>query len=84
MKVIWSPLAIERAAEAAAAQRWLEGLFKTVDRLQRFPYSGRVLPEIGLADYREMLYGSYRVIYKIKKNAKRLFDTGEITDNPPR
>lgn len=46
MKVVWSPLAINRAAEEAsfigedkpqAAQRWLEGLFTAVDRLETFP-----------------------------------------------
>jgi plasmid stabilization system protein ParE len=92
LKVVWSPLAIQRAAEAAA-RRWLEGLFKTVDRLERFPHSGRVLPEIGLPEYREVLYGSHRVIHKVQKktvailtirHSKQLFDSGEITDNPPR
>jgi plasmid stabilization system protein ParE len=60
-------LAIARAAEAAAfiagdkreaAHRWLEGLFRSVDRLQRFPRSGRVLPEIGSPEYREIPYRS--------------------------
>jgi toxin ParE1/3/4 len=77
VKLVWSPLAIARAAEAAAfiagdkreaAHRWLEGLFRSVDRLQRFPRSGRVLPEIGSPEYREIPYRSHRVIYKVQKS----------------
>ncbi len=73
MKIKWSPLAIERAYEEAryiaddkpeAALRWLEGLFEATDRLQQFPDAGRVVPEIGDASYRELIYHrSHRVIY---------------------
>lgn len=74
MKLIWSPLAIERAYEEAhfiaadkpdAALRWLEGLFEAVDRLERFPDSGRIVPEIGLPEYRELVYRkSHRIVYR--------------------
>ena len=49
MKIIWSPLAIQRAYEAAAdiagnkpeaALRWLDGLFNVTDGLEMFPESG--------------------------------------------
>lgn len=78
MKVIWSPLAVERAYEEAryiaedkpdAALRWLDGLFKSTDRLERFARSGRVVAEIGLPEYREIIYKSHRVIYRLGKNA---------------
>jgi len=93
---------VQRAEEAAAfiardkpqaARLWIEGLLKCVDRLERFPYSGRVLPEIGSPEYREISHRSHRVIYKIQKStaailtirhSKRLFDVGEITDNRSR
>ena len=77
MKIIWSPLAIERAYEHAryiaqdkpeAALRWLDGLFKVTDRLERFPKSGRVVREIASEDYREVVYRSHRVIYRIDKS----------------
>lgn len=77
MKVIWSPLAIERAYEAAAfiaqdkpeaALAWLDRLFKSTDRLESFPESGRVVPEIGLPEYREIVHEkSYRVIYRLEE-----------------
>ena len=77
MKIVWSPLAIERAYDAAAyiagdkpqaALRWLDGLFEIVDRLERFPQSGRIVPEIGLPEFREVVYRkSYRVIYRVER-----------------
>ena len=78
MKVVWSPLAVERAYEEArfiaedkpdAALRWLDGLFQSTDRLARFPELGRVLAEIDLPEYREITYRSHRVIYRVEKNA---------------
>jgi plasmid stabilization system protein ParE len=76
VKVVWSPLAIERAYEAAAyiagdkpeaALHWLGGLFEVTDRLEMFPESGRVVPEIGLPHFRELVYEkAYRVIYRVE------------------
>ena len=79
MRIVWSPLAIERAYEEAryisedkpdAALRWLGGLFESTNRLEHFPNSGRIVPEIGLDDYREIIYGSHRVVYRVE--TKRL------------
>lgn len=79
MKIIWSPLAIERAYEEAryiaadkrdAALQWLEGLFEATDRLEQFPDSGRAVAEIGLPEYRELVYGkSHRIVYRRDVNA---------------
>ena len=74
MKIVWSPLAIERAAAEAAfigadkpeaARKWLNGLFAAVDGLATFPLSGKTLPEIPLAEYRQLTYKSHRVVYKL-------------------
>ena len=100
MKVIWAPLAIERAYEEAryiaadkpgAALDWLEGLFQCTDRLEQFPDSGRVVPEIGLPEYREVVYRkAHRVIYRREANAisiltvrrfKRRFDPSELGED---
>ena len=96
MRIVWSPLAVERAIEAAryialdntpAAQSWIEGLFVRVERLSRFPQSGRLVPELRRVDVREIIHGSYRVIYRTEKarlvvltirHARRLLDPGEL------
>ncbi|MEO8380579.1 MAG: type II toxin-antitoxin system RelE/ParE family toxin [Acidobacteriota bacterium] len=78
MKVVWSQLAIDRAAEEAAliardkpgaALRWIEALFAAVDRLETFPESGPVVPEIGLSNYRQLRSGAHRVVYRLDPKA---------------
>jgi plasmid stabilization system protein ParE len=77
MKIIWSPLAIDRAAEIVdyiaqdkplAAQKWIETIFSKVDSLKLSPEIGRIVPEIGDNQFRELIYQNYRVIYKIDYN----------------
>ncbi|EGN74811.1 plasmid stabilization system protein [Idiomarina sp. A28L] len=74
MKLVWSPLALERVESIAqyiaedkpsAALYWVDGLFSCVDRLAEFPESGRVVPEVRLQRIREVMFGSYRVIYSV-------------------
>jgi toxin ParE1/3/4 len=78
LRVVWTFFAVERANEAAAyiardkpqaAVKWLEGLFDSTKDLADFPDSGRIVPEIGLPEYREIVYRkSYRVIYNVAKS----------------
>lgn len=75
MKIVWSPLALERVEDIAryiaednpdAAVRWADDLFATVERLADFPESGRMVPEVGSLRIRELKFGTYRVIYSVK------------------
>lgn len=77
MKVIWAPLAEERAKEIArfigqesreAARLWLIDVFGAVERLEQFPHSGRKVPEIQRADIREIIQGKYRIIYRLESD----------------
>jgi len=47
-------------------------LFDTVERLADFPESGRVVPEVGLARIREVIFGAYRVIYSMRDHVEIL------------
>lgn len=76
MKIVWSPLAVERAAEIAeyisrdnptAAEKWIDTVFSKVEQLKSFPESGRIVPEINSKDFRELIYGNYRIIYRLEK-----------------
>ena len=82
------------ASRRAAEQLMIEGrvrvngkvvteLAQKVDGLDKFPETGRMVPEIMNADIREIIVYSYRVIYDISENdiqiltiihAKRNFD----------
>jgi addiction module RelE/StbE family toxin len=39
--------------------------FEATDRLEKFPLSGRIVPEVGHEDIREIILGNYRIIYRI-------------------
>ena len=78
MKIIWSPLAVDQAREIAsyialdkpsAAEEWINEIFDCVERLEEFPESGRVVPEIKRKDIREIVQGNYRVIYKLANDS---------------
>ncbi|MFN2365664.1 MAG: type II toxin-antitoxin system RelE/ParE family toxin [Desulfurivibrionaceae bacterium] len=75
MRIIWSPLAVERAAEIsdyiardnpAAAVKWIETIFKKVGQLTLSPQSGRVVPEVNDTGIRELIYWNYRIIYRVE------------------
>ena len=75
MKVEWSPLAMDRVAEIAcyiaqdnpvAAEKWVHRAFERTAQLACFPESGRHLPETSRSDLREIIWGNYRIIYRLK------------------
>ncbi|MCD6272488.1 MAG: type II toxin-antitoxin system RelE/ParE family toxin [Deltaproteobacteria bacterium] len=76
MKIIWSPLAVDRASEIAdyiaqdkpsAAEKWIDTVFSKVEQLNSSPEIGRIIPEINDSQFRELIYGNYRIIYRIEK-----------------
>lgn len=76
MKIIWSPLALDRASEIAgyisidnptAAQKWVDNIFKQVNLLTDSPKIGRIVPEIDRKEIRELIFGNYRIIYRLEK-----------------
>lgn len=46
-----------------------ERLFDATSRIEAFPYSGRVVPEIGIDDVREIIIGEYRIVYRLTGEA---------------
>lgn len=96
MKVVWSPLAIDRAGEIAEyiaqdsmiiAENWIETVFAKAEQLKSFPESGRIVPEINSPKIKELIYGNYRIIYRIEDkqisiltihHGKQILPTNEI------
>ncbi|MDG4475171.1 type II toxin-antitoxin system RelE/ParE family toxin [Thiovibrio frasassiensis] len=77
MKIIWSPVAIDRASEIAqyiasdnptAATKWVERVFAKVNTLSSLPEAGRKVPEVNRNEIRELIFGNYRIIYRIEKS----------------
>jgi len=81
LKVIWSPLALGKLEESAkfialdkqsAAKKWVNDIFDHVEMLCSQPEMGREVPELSDSRYREIVFGSYRIIYKIENDIKVL------------
>ncbi|MFZ2630561.1 MAG: type II toxin-antitoxin system RelE/ParE family toxin [Desulfosalsimonadaceae bacterium] len=75
MIIVWSPLAVDRISEIAdyiaqdkptAAEKWIQTVFSKVEQLKASPEIGRIVPEIGNDQFRELIYGNYRIIYRIE------------------
>ena len=78
MKIVWSPLAVERASEIAeyialdnptAAQNWIYEVFEKVNFLSSSPRMGRVVPEVERNEIRELLFVNYRILYRIENDS---------------
>ena len=96
MQVVWTDPALDRVEEStlyiaaddpAAAVRWVDDLFAAVERLADFPESGRVVPELSAREVREVIFGAYRVFYRVGaavevlsvRHGRRLVDLTEVT-----
>lgn len=78
MKIVWTDQSIAKLDEIflyiamdspAAAERWIVNLVGKVERLREFPASGRRVPEIPKKEYRELVVGNYRIIYRIARGS---------------
>ena len=76
MEIIWTQEALERLEDIQyylavqekapqAAQDTLERIFARESQIQEMPLSGRVVPDYNIANLRELIEGSYRIIYLI-------------------
>ena len=51
-----------------AAEALIERILRATERLERFPESGRKIPEFPDLEYREILVGSYRIQYRVQRD----------------
>ena len=76
-KVSWTTQALEdlrgicdyigRDAPAVASV-FVARIYSSTGRLGAFPQSGRMVPEFNRQDLREIIVGSYRVLYRIQQS----------------
>jgi toxin ParE1/3/4 len=95
-EVRWTPQAaddleaiclfIARDAPQVAAA-FADRVLRATDQLAHFARLGRIVPELGIDNLREVVVGSYRVIYRIRDediqvltvhHGARILDTGKI------
>ena len=84
-EVIWAPSALRDVEDIAKfisrdspeqAALFIERLIEKTDPLTKYPFSGRIIPEIGRENTREIIYGSYRIMYFIE--SEEIWITGII------
>jgi toxin ParE1/3/4 len=75
-ELIWAPSArldlkelFSYIAETGpdAAGVFIRSLFHSVEQLREFPESGRIVPEFGEPDIREVVRRPCRIVYRIKR-----------------
>ncbi len=54
------------------AHFFVEDVFAALERLKRFPASGRTVPEINNSSVRELVLGNYRIVYRLKSGRVEL------------
>ena len=73
-RVRWSRRAVRDLVEigdfiaadsSVAARRWVERIRERAARAASAPRSGRIVPELGRDDVREVLLKSYRIVYRV-------------------
>lgn len=75
MKLRWSPEALQDLLDIhdfisrdapAQADQLVDDLITCAEQLERFPHSGRLVPEYDAPAIREIIYPPYRIIYQLE------------------
>ncbi len=78
MRVFWTPRAVEdmktiarfiSADDPRAVRRFADKFKRRVEPLCKFPNRGRIVPEVGREDVRELIEGNYRIVYRVRGKA---------------
>ncbi len=56
----------------AVGESLLREVLAEVERLADFPESGRVVPEFGIADMREIIHAPLRIVYRLGRSRVRI------------
>ena len=76
-RIVWSPEAVEDLESIAEyierdspfyAKAVVNKIFHSTEKLKNYPKIGRVVPELGREDIRELIVYSYRLVYQVKKS----------------
>ena len=56
----------------AVGEKLLREIISLVERLGTFPESGRIVPEFGIANLREIIHPPFRIVYRLDGNMVRI------------
>jgi len=68
------------------AEKWALEVIKKTDQLIEQPESGRIVPEYNEPNLRELIFGNYRVIYRIRKEDNTIYiqTVWYVRQDPPK
>lgn len=76
-EIIWTQVALDDLAgirdyiardSLYYAEKFVDDVFTAVERLEQFPESGRKVPERNDQNFREIIFGMYRIIYRLVRD----------------
>ncbi len=76
-QVIWTEPALQDLNEiteyialdkVSAAKKLIQQIFSSTERLEKFPKSGRKIPELQGSRYLEIIVNPCRIFYRVEKN----------------
>ena len=53
-------------------EKLIREIITQVERLADFPESGRMVPEFGIANLREIIHAPFRIVYRLDKSHTRI------------
>ena len=74
VKIVWTDQAIQDLSDigefiAIDSERYarevVSSLFESINILESYPKAGRIVPEYNLTYLKELIRGSYRIVYRI-------------------
>ncbi len=77
VKIVWAPssradlrnlITYIAQEDPGAAERMGFRILEKAEQAARFPSSGRIVPEFGVSDIRELQLPPYRIIYRIRES----------------
>ncbi|TVQ11015.1 MAG: type II toxin-antitoxin system RelE/ParE family toxin [Balneolaceae bacterium] len=95
MEIIWTNQAVQKLNkfvdyiaqdDVATAEKWALNLIEKTDLLIEHPESGRIVPEYSEPNLRELIFGNYRVIYRIRKEENSIYiqTVWHVRQDPPK
>ena len=95
MEIIWTNQALRKLNkfvdyiaqdDVVTAEKWALKVIKKTDQLIKQPESGRIVPEYNEQNLRELIFGNYRVIYRIRKDENTIYiqTVWHVRQDPPK
>jgi toxin ParE1/3/4 len=77
LKLVWTNEAVNRLSEIdeyisrdseRRARKFISELINSTSSIPQYPQKGRIVPEFGIPDIRELIHRNYRIVYRIKND----------------